>query len=246
MPKPGAKQKTPSLIERISAVDRLKLDLQGYLVIENALESELLVTLNEAIDKQHLPPPTTYNYFGTAPHGSGLLDWDPGFAELIDHINVRDWIQFLISGNYILERIQGIYEEQFIGNSLDTPQDCSRSLEFRNRLACEIIWNLTDSGPGIGGFACLEGSQNYWGALPQDNPESLQDLIKVPQAPAGSAIICSNRLLRGSSKWYGPHQRRSLVFGYAAIQDDKHEPQITRPRYELSVARAMYLGYRSD
>ena len=234
------------LIERISAIDRFQLDLRGYLVIENVLDSELLDQLNDVVDQQYLPPPTTYNYFGTAPLGAGLLDWDPCFAELIDHDGITDWIQFLISGNYILERVQGIYEERFVGNPLVTPQHCERSLAARSRLACEVIWNLTDTGPGIGGFACLEGSHNYWGAIPEDASGSMSDIVKVPRAPAGSAIIYSNRLLRGSSKWHGPHQRRSLVFGYTAIQDDKVDPQIARPRYGLSVARTMCLGYRRD
>ena len=42
-------------------------DLQGYLVIENALSSKAVATLNQIIDEQDLPPPGKSPRFGSAP-----------------------------------------------------------------------------------------------------------------------------------------------------------------------------------
>ena len=61
------------------------LDLQGYLVIENALSSTEVATLNQLIDAQQLPPPGKTERFGSAPEGSGFLDWGKPFCDLLDH-----------------------------------------------------------------------------------------------------------------------------------------------------------------
>ncbi len=42
-------------------------DLQGYLVIENALTSQEVYSLNALLDQQRLPDPTQGNRFGSAP-----------------------------------------------------------------------------------------------------------------------------------------------------------------------------------
>ena len=50
-------------------------DVQGYLVIENVLSPEELKALNQSIDQQDLPIPGKVQRFGSAPDGSGFLDW---------------------------------------------------------------------------------------------------------------------------------------------------------------------------
>ena len=42
-------------------------DLQGYLVIENALSPKAVARLNHIIDEQNLPPPGKSPRFGSAP-----------------------------------------------------------------------------------------------------------------------------------------------------------------------------------
>ena len=51
-------------------------DVQGYLVIENALGQEELAALNQLIDQQDLPTPGKVQRFGSAPDGSGFLAWE--------------------------------------------------------------------------------------------------------------------------------------------------------------------------
>ena len=56
-------------------VQQYLFDLQGYLVIEDVLSPEELATLNRLIDQQELPTPGKVQRFGSAPDGSGFLDW---------------------------------------------------------------------------------------------------------------------------------------------------------------------------
>ncbi|MCE2406401.1 MAG: hypothetical protein J4G19_02715, partial [Pseudomonadales bacterium] len=73
MPPSKAQRDLEPAPKRISEIERYLLDLKGYLVIEDALSLGEVNTLNVIIDAQLLPPPTTYNRFGTAPLGSGFL-----------------------------------------------------------------------------------------------------------------------------------------------------------------------------
>ncbi len=56
-------------------------DLQGYLVVEDALSTEEVATLNELFDRQQLPSPGKVQRFGDAPEGSGFLQWGKPFCE---------------------------------------------------------------------------------------------------------------------------------------------------------------------
>ena len=85
-------------------------DLNGYLVIENALTPAEVAELNRLIDQQNLPPPDESPRFGSAPTlgasllkpestvpdsmtlerqpkpvGAGFLNWGQAFCDLLDH-----------------------------------------------------------------------------------------------------------------------------------------------------------------
>ena len=87
-------------------------DLQGYLVIENALSADEVAALNALIDAQGLPPPDVSPRFGSAPTlaaslvkpedspesklkgdrdkpvGAGFLEWGKPFCDLLDHESI--------------------------------------------------------------------------------------------------------------------------------------------------------------
>ena len=57
-------------------------DLQGFLVIENALSADEVATLNRLIDEQNLPPPEDSTRFGSAPTlSASLVKPEPGVPE---------------------------------------------------------------------------------------------------------------------------------------------------------------------
>lgn len=241
----NAQEDIEPLINRVGELDRYLLDLKGYLVIEDALSKSEIGGLNQSIDAQLLPPPTTYNRFGTAPLGSGFLGWDPLFVTLVDHTRVIDVLQFLLGPSFTLQAIHGIYEERYVGKLVDQALHSSSKIGEETGLACTVIWNLTDSGAGIGGFCCVEGSHHVRADLPasiNDSPLASPHVV-TPEGPAGSALICTSRLMHGNSSWFGPHQRRSLIFEYATTRAEESTRLISLPSHDLTRQQVAILGH---
>lgn len=243
-----AQEEIESLSQRVGALDRYLIDLKGYLVVNNALPKQDVINLNQLIDAQLLPPPTTYNRFGTAPLGAGFLGWHAAFVALIDHPSVIDILQFLLGPTFSLRSIYGIYEERFVGNALSDELRSISNDEEETGLACCVVWNITDTGPGIGGLCCVEGSHHVRGELPASIKEAPQTsrYVVTPDAPAGSAIVCTSRLAKGNGSWRGPHQRRSLVLEYTSSTEEDPTRRIAIPPFELTRRQKSVLGYANS
>lgn len=243
-----AQEDIESLSHRVGDLDRYLIDLKGYLVLKDALLKQEIDDLNHQIDTQLLPPPTTYNRFGTAPLGAGFLGWHPSFVSLLDHPSVIDILQFLLGPTIVLDSIYGIYEERFVGEPLNNELTREASIGAESRLSCSVVWNMTDTGPGIGGLCCVEGSHHVRRAPPSTMNDTIHSSSQVftPDAPAGSAIICTSRLLCGNGPWLGPHQRRSLVFKYATTHDDDPARRISLPGFDLTRRQKSVLGYANS
>ena len=69
-------------------------DLQGYLIIEDALSAETVASIKELIDQQGLPAPGKIRRFGSAPDGPGFLQWGKPFCDLRDHSRIMPVLQF--------------------------------------------------------------------------------------------------------------------------------------------------------
>ena len=203
------------------------LSVSGYVVLENALRIDEVNHLNSAIDSQHLPPPQTYERFGTAPLGSGFLSWDEAFVSLTDHASVRNLIKTLCGERVRLDRIHGVYREPHLNPGSvpryekDSVSQIGGSERVVSHSALKIMWHLTDSGPGIGGWVCLPGSHRD-SVYDRANNESRElgvsvDLAKhqvTIDAPAGCAVLVQPTLRIQQSEWHGPHQCRVLVYSY--------------------------------
>ena len=108
-------------------------DLNGYLVIENALTPAEVAALNQAIDMRNLPPPTDSPRFGSAPTlgaslvkaessvpdsrrlagqdapvGSGFLDWGKAFCDLLDHRAIMPVLRMRLGDSFRLDRLYGM------------------------------------------------------------------------------------------------------------------------------------------
>lgn len=108
-------------------------DLNGYLVIENALSPDEVAALNRLIDEQNLPPPDVSPRFGSAPTlgasmlkpenapeskrqeerqrpvGAGFLNWGQPFCDLLDHPAILPILRMRLGDCIRLDRIYGMY-----------------------------------------------------------------------------------------------------------------------------------------
>jgi len=205
-------------------------DVQGYLVIEDVLHPEEIAVLNRLIDAQDLPAPGRVQRFGSAPEGSGFLDWGTPFCDLLDHPRILPVLRFRLGDCFRLDRIYGVCMREGMPRGdlhadygATAPTSRARPGEYfpyRDNQVSDgfvvVAWNLADAGPDYGGFCCIPGSHKSNFKLPvqiADAPESASCMV-VPELPAGSVVLFTEALTHGTAAWSGKHERRTLLYKY--------------------------------
>lgn len=212
----------------MNAHEKYLFDLQGFLLVENALDAEKVARLNELIDERMAEFPDAPNKrFGK------VLTWDKGVFEVLDNPQIMPYLQEIISPHLRLDhdyldviRGDGTLKLGPIGAGLhggSFPFDPSqyfhfRDGRFRNGLTV-VAYNLWDIAPGEGGFACVPGSHksnfsypNEWRDLMQNENQSF---VRSVYGSAGSAIIFTEALTHGTLPWRGNDDRRTLFLKYS-------------------------------
>lgn len=205
-------------------------DLQGYLVIEDVLSAEEIATFNQLLDGQELPALGQAQRFGSAPDGPGFLEWGKPFCDLLDHPQIMPVLRLRLGDCFRLDRIYGMYMCEGMPRGhlhadygATSPTAGARPGEyypFRDNQIYNgfivVTWNLSDTGPGLGGFCCIPGSHKSNYKLPQqidEDPEKASCVV-MPNAAAGSVILFTESLTHGTAAWQGKHERRSLLYKY--------------------------------
>lgn len=114
-------------------IQQYLFDLQGYLVIKDALSADEVAGLNRLIDQRNLPPPSEATRFGSAPTlasslvkaepgvpdsmarvdqtlpvGSGFLGWGKPFCDLLDHPSIMPILRMRLGDAFRLDRLYGM------------------------------------------------------------------------------------------------------------------------------------------
>ena len=136
-------------------------DVQGYLVLENVLDAEQVAALNHLLDA-HLPP-AKGSRFGSAPAGSGFLDWGQPFIDLLDHPHIMPVLRFRLGDCFRLDRIYGLCLRHGMARGLlhsdygaTSPTSGAQPGQYHPLRDNQILngfvvatWNLTDAGPRL-------------------------------------------------------------------------------------------------
>jgi hypothetical protein len=209
-------------------------DLQGFVILENVLSKEEVATLNAIVDAQNLSEPglESDQRFGRAagsgPEGTGFLNWGQPFCDLLDHPRILPLLRVML-GDYIrLDRIYGIHMRKGTdglvlhgGGAPYSPGEFYHFIQGRIENGFVVVaWNLTDTGPGKGGFFCIPGSHKSNFKLPQTlfDAHDRSSVAYIPEAPAGSAIFFTEALTHGTAPWQADFQRRSVLYKYCQSQ----------------------------
>lgn len=217
-------------MEGMTPRQRYRFDLDGYLVIEDALDEDEVAALNDLIDDQELPPPTEET--GSGRRFGDYFEWGQPFVDLLDHEAIAPVLYDLLGPKARLDHYYGIYMEAG-GETLHlhgggTPYDPSQYYHNRNdQPYCGLTvfaWNLAPTGPEYGGFCCIPGSHRANYPTPDGvneaveaatTPAELPPEVVVPEAPAGSVVIFTEALTHGTAPWVADHQRRSVLNKYS-------------------------------
>ena len=210
-------------------------DLNGYLVIENVLSSQEVTTLNKIFSQQEQPKTSArIAYAGGSVTCPGFLEWGQPFVDLLDHPAILPVLRFRLGECFRLDRLYGMsmkpgmpMGKMHSDYGASSPISKSEPGEFYHYPINEIYsgftvvsWNLTDSGPGIGGFCCIPGSHKSNYRIPQQLLETAEHSphVIIPPAPAGSVMLFTEALTHGTAAWHGPNDRRTLLFKYCVSQ----------------------------
>ena len=216
-------------------------DLNGYLVVENALTAEEVAACNEAIDRnpdrhrersgEQLLSAGSEALSGEQGRGDlgGMLTWPHPWCEpfrsLLAHPVILPRLIELLGEGCRLDHLYGIVmrkgTEGHVLHGAGTSNDLTHFYRFHNgHMRCGLTvvsWILTDCGPGDGGFACIPGSHKSNFPAPRDvvRLEKNIGVVRQVEAKAGSVVIFTEALTHGTLPWKADHQRRSILYKYS-------------------------------
>jgi ectoine hydroxylase-related dioxygenase (phytanoyl-CoA dioxygenase family) len=223
-------------------LDDFLFDLRGYLVLENAVEPELLDDLNRAFD--NFPPLNVGEWWGNAQRRDytsdtgfelhNCVEAGEPFERLIDH---PGWINYL--RHYCGEE-QGYVEGLFIDECIASIRSTGghhpvHSGGYRGALRgrylytngvfrcgqCNIIVALTDVGPGDGPTMVIPGSHksNFVHPLAGnyaagDRMDHLEGAIPVHMKKGDALLFVDGLMHGGSSRTNTTGERRVVIYRY--------------------------------
>jgi hypothetical protein len=203
--------------------ERYLFDLQGFLLVRDALTPEQVAALNELLDAQVAAK--AQDEMRTQRFG-GLLSWGEATRDLITNPHIAPYLAEMLGENY---RLDHDYADVIraglgpIGATLHgggAPFDPSQYYLFRdgrmyNGLTV-VAYNLRDVNPGDGGFGCVPGSHKANYRLPGEwrDLENPAPFVQAVPGPAGSAVIFTEALTHGTMPWKGAGERRTVFLKY--------------------------------
>ena len=203
---------------------RYLFDLNGYLVIRDAISEQALSRMNAFLDAE---ASTDARFCGQQGNDKleNLLAWSPDFLALLDHPVLLPMLKAILGSHMRFDHEYAIFLQPG-GSGLflhggGTPYDASQNYHvIKDRIYCGLAacaFALSDVPPGAGGFACIPGSHKSNFACPGDiallNRDS--NIIRQVPAHAGDCILFAEALQHGTLPWKGPGVRRTLFYKYA-------------------------------
>ena len=221
--------------------EKYYFDLQGYLIVRGVLAGEEIREVNDAIDLhagQIVESESRLSGPSEVLKGSkgrlelrGMLGWDKPhrtvFRKMLVHPVVVSRLNELSGPRFRLDHgplmiAMDKGSEGFKLHGSGEPFGMANWYHVQNgRIRCRgitVAWQLTDCGPGDGGFAIVPGSHKSQfrtppGVIRADND---MDLATQPQMKAGDVLFFAETATHGTMPWTAEHQRRSILFKYAS------------------------------
>ncbi len=225
-------------------LDDYLFDLRGYLILENAVEPELVADLNAAFDG--FPELEWGGWWGNVQrfdnHGAAgvelqnIVEGGEPFERLIDHPSWVDRVRHYCGDEE--SYTEGIFIDECFASIRRTGgffpvhsggyRGSTRgSFRFKDgKFRCgqvNILMALTDIGPGDGGTMVVPGSHKSNFPHPSDrymdehgNPVPMDTLIGAVEVhlKKGDALLFCDGISHGASSRTNPGERRVVIYRY--------------------------------
>ena len=228
---------TPAAVH-ITEGQRYFFEANGYLVVRDALDPELLARVRAAADAAEARWRADGSLPGVRRHDLeqvlGILEYDPVFLEVLEHPRIFPLVRellgpdvMMLDHDYFLSppgatvRRAWHYDEKFPG-----------VYHPRSRLLVKVFYVLQDIPDNGGATLILPGSHVFPPGLPLGNTEAPEDLpgAVAMTLPAGSAYLMAGRSYHSAGNNYSSIYRRLLILTYG------HKWMRTWDTYEPSAA----------
>ena len=233
----------------ITEREKFEFDLNGFLVLRNVLSAEEVASANAAIDahaaelQSRAPEPLRNAKRGTL-HGAdgprldmgGMIWWDKphcdAFRRVLVHPKLIPYYEALCGRGYRLDHQPLVVQQErnsegfaLHGGPIQASGAFSPELQYRcgggalwtSLLAVSV--QLTDHGPGDGGFCVVRGSHKLNLPVPKavaaGEDSAFADHLYSPVTRAGDVVIWSEATVHGARPWVGAHQRRIALYRFA-------------------------------
>ncbi len=218
-------------------LDDYLFDLNGYLVLRQAVSADLVRRLNASIDALLPLGPNQwrgriYNESNTSGHNyMNVIEAGAPFEELIDHPAWLSHVNRYVGGDdglFIDEcfaNVRGPGQATHLHSGGDTRRIRTQFRFHNNAFRCgqvNVLLYLTDVGPGDGATMVIPASHKSNLRHPQfQTPseggakglENIAAAIEV-HVKAGDALLFVDCLAHGSAERIAPGQRRMTVYRY--------------------------------
>jgi hypothetical protein len=224
--------------EGFTDVERYLFDLNGFIVRHGALDPVTVDVVNGACDRLSRPNASTTI---TSQRFDGLLD-DLTLDVLLTHPAAIATAVELCGPTMRLDHAYGIQMQPGTSglglHGGGTPHDPSQYYRWQDGHMFNglvgVMWGLSESRPGDGGFCCIPGSHRSNLDLPDEitMEAGLASgvVIEVP-LPPGSMLVFTEALTHGTIPWKGRVDRRTVVYKYSPGFMAWHPP----PGYDDSI-----------
>jgi ectoine hydroxylase-related dioxygenase (phytanoyl-CoA dioxygenase family) len=231
-------------VRKPSALDDFLFDLKGYLVLKQAVDSDLLTRLNQAFDA--FPTLKPGEWWGNAQRRDytettgyelhNCVEAGAPFEEIIDH---PSWIEYMrrYCGEYD-SYVQGLFIDECIASIRSSGGHhpvhsggwhgaIRGQYRYSNGVfrcgQCNIILALTDIGPGDGPTMVIPGSHKSNFTHPASGDYARGDTMdSLPEAEPvwlkkGDAVLFVDGLMHGGGERTNVGDRRVLIYRYGPL-----------------------------
>ena len=212
-----------TILKTMSDEDKYAFDVQGYVVVKNAISAERVAEMNRWIDAKAEQDESFKGNEKTVNLNEPML-WDPMFRGLIDNPTVMPYLFAMMGDGVRLDHNYGIFLKpgggglRLHGGAM--PFDPAQYYHvYQDKIysgLTVVAYALGDVPEGKGGFGCIPGSHKSGFECPEEirNFSKPSSLVRQVPCEAGDAIVFTECLMHGTVAWSGEDVRRTLFFKY--------------------------------
>ena len=226
-------------------IDRLKrqLDEEGYVVLESAMDDDLLRRLRlRILELFEQEGERAGQEFRTEEHAhrlANLVDKGEVFREAIARPDVLELVRQVLGGDCKLSSLNARSADPHTDVGQPLHVDMGAIPDNQGYWVCNTVWLLDDFKRDNGPTRMIPGSHK-WGTKPQDvlddplAPHS-QEVLLI--APAGSIVVMNAHMWHGGTANHSPLPRLAMHAFYCRRDkpQQQYQKQLLRPEVQAAL-----------